>query len=51
MWWNFVARTPEEIAEARSDWEEERQRFGHVPAYGGGRIPAPPLNLRLSRPR
>ena len=21
MWWNFVARTPEEIAEARADWE------------------------------
>jgi redox-sensitive bicupin YhaK (pirin superfamily) len=51
MWWNFVARTPEEIAEARSDWEQERQRFGHVRAYGGDRIPAPPLNLRLSRPR
>ena len=21
MWWNFVARTPEEIAQAREDWE------------------------------
>ena len=21
MWWNFVARTPEEIAQARADWE------------------------------
>ena len=22
MWWNFVARTEEEIAQARADWEE-----------------------------
>ena len=22
MWWNFVARTQEEIAQARADWEE-----------------------------
>jgi hypothetical protein len=51
MWWNFVVRTPEEIAEARSDWEQGRQRFGHVRAYDGGRILAPRLNLRLSRPR
>ena len=50
MWWNFVARTPEEIAEARSEWEQEHQRFGNVRAYAGGRIPAPPLNLRLQRP-
>src|SRR5262249_48788534 len=26
MWWNFVARTSEEIAQARSDWQS-RQRF------------------------
>src|SRR5690606_2829531 len=32
MWWNFVARTPEEIAQARADWEE-RRRFGEVKAY------------------
>jgi len=40
MWWNFVARTPEEMAAARADWEEGR--FGNVP-YDGPRIPAPPL--------
>jgi redox-sensitive bicupin YhaK (pirin superfamily) len=40
MWWNFVARTPEEMANARADWEEGR--FGAVP-YDGPRIPAPPL--------
>jgi quercetin 2,3-dioxygenase len=48
MWWNFVARTPEEIAEARADWEAQR-RFGDVPAYRGPRLAAPSLT-RLARP-
>lgn len=48
MWWNFVARTPEEIAQARADWEE-RRRFGEVPAYDGPRLTAPALT-RLARP-
>jgi hypothetical protein len=30
MWWNFVARTLDEIREARTDWEAHR-RFGEVP--------------------
>jgi quercetin 2,3-dioxygenase len=47
MWWNFVARTPEEIAEARNDWEQGN-RFGAV-AHAGDRIPAPPLTLRVQR--
>jgi hypothetical protein len=34
MWWNFVARTPQEIADARTDWEE-RRRFGEVTGYSG----------------
>ena len=42
MWWNFVARTPEEIAEARTDWQKH-QRFGDVSAYRGPRLGAPPL--------
>jgi quercetin 2,3-dioxygenase len=42
MWWNFVARTPEEIRIARDDWETHR-RFGDVPAYDGPRLAAPPL--------
>jgi redox-sensitive bicupin YhaK (pirin superfamily) len=42
MWWNFVARTPEEIAQARSDWQSH-QRFGEVTAYNGPRLDAPPL--------
>lgn len=48
MWWNFVARTPEEIARARTDWEE-RRRFGDVIAYDGPRLAAPDL-ARLARP-
>jgi redox-sensitive bicupin YhaK (pirin superfamily) len=42
MWWNFVARTPEEIAHARSDWQKH-ERFGEVKAYRGSRLDAPPL--------
>ena len=46
MWWNFVARAPEEIQAARDDWESGR-RFGEVAAYAGARLPAPPF---LARP-
>ena len=48
MWWNFVARTQEEIAAARTDWEGH-QRFGDVPAYAGPRLAAPAL-VRAVRP-
>ncbi len=48
MWWNFVARTPEEIAEARTAWAQ-REHFGEVKAYDGPRLDAPPL-MRLARP-
>jgi len=48
MWWNFVARTPDEIRTAREDWEAHR-RFGDVPAYPERRIPAPAL-VRLAHP-
>jgi redox-sensitive bicupin YhaK (pirin superfamily) len=48
MWWNFVARTPDEITQARADWEEHR-RFGEVKAYAGPRLAAPPLT-RIARP-
>jgi redox-sensitive bicupin YhaK (pirin superfamily) len=48
MWWNFVARTPEEIAQARSDWEAH-QRFGEVSNYDGPRLAAPAL-VHLARP-
>lgn len=48
MWWNFVARTPEEIAEARADWEAHR-RFGEVLGYPKPRLSAPEL-VRVARP-
>jgi redox-sensitive bicupin YhaK (pirin superfamily) len=48
MWWNFVARTQDEIMQARADWED-RRRFGEVNAYSGSRLAAPPL-ARLARP-
>ncbi|HSB15012.1 MAG TPA: pirin family protein [Bryobacteraceae bacterium] len=48
MWWNFVARTPDEIARAREDWEQH-QRFGEVSAYRGPRLAAPDL-VRFARP-
>ena len=48
MWWNFVARTPEEIADARAEWEAH-QRFGEVVAYNGPRLSAPAL-VHLARP-
>lgn len=48
MLWNFVARTQDEIAEARADWEAHL-RFGEVPGDHGQRLRAPSL-LRLSQP-
>ncbi len=64
MWWNFVGRTHEEVAQAREEWEaqahlsdpeEQAARFGFVAGHGPGsgpqegRIPAPPLpSVRLS---
>lgn len=47
MWWNFVARTPEEIAVARAEWEAG-ERFGVVP-YDGPRLHAPSL-MKLAAP-
>jgi quercetin 2,3-dioxygenase len=50
MWWNLVARTPEEIAAARADWRAGR--FGTVAGYDGDPLPAPPLDVSrlVSRP-
>ena len=41
MWWNLVARTPEEIEAAVADWRAGR--FGTVAGYDGEPLPAPPL--------
>jgi hypothetical protein len=50
MWWNFVARTPEEIKAAAGAWREGR--FGPVADYDGEPLAAPPLDpVRLVRKR
>ena len=49
MWWNFVARTSDEIAEARYDWERSADRFGSV-IDGGQRMSAPPYLIK-AKPR
>ncbi|MGY1659706.1 pirin family protein [Geodermatophilus sp. SYSU D00705] len=43
MWWNFVGRTGEEIAEYAERWNAEDERFGAVLGWDGARLPAPPL--------
>jgi redox-sensitive bicupin YhaK (pirin superfamily) len=49
MWWNFVARTPEEIAAATASWRAGE--FGAVGGYQGEPLAAPPLDAaRLRRP-
>lgn len=56
MWWNFVARTHEEIVAARDEWQADSGRFGHVDGYDGpiDRVPAPempPVRLKPRKPR
>ena len=58
MWWNFVGRTTEDIAEARADWESQSggasrpgNRFGQVAGHPAGRVPAPPLPPGRLKPR
>jgi len=48
MWWNFVARTPDEIQQARDDWETHR-RFGRVQGTSLTRLAAPDL-ARFAQP-
>lgn len=47
MWWNFVARSHEEIERARSEWQVGSE-FGEVKGYAGPRLDAPPLRSRAS---
>ena len=47
MWWNFVARTPEEIGAAAAAWRAGE--FGPVGGYQGEPMQAPPLDM--IRPR
>ncbi len=50
MWWNFVARSHDEIVAAREEWMTG-DRFGVVRGYPGDRLPAPPLPATRLRPR
>lgn len=50
MWWNFVARTGEEVAEAREQWMTG-DRFGEVLGYDGDPLPAPKLPPTPLKPR
>ena len=47
LWWNFVARTQEEMAQARQDWIDGHERFGTIPAYQGPSLIAPPLPEKM----
>jgi redox-sensitive bicupin YhaK (pirin superfamily) len=59
MWWNFVARSHEEIARARDTWQREigpdrrggGERFGVVTGFDGAALPAPELPAVHLRPR
>lgn len=48
MWWNFVARSREEIAEARASWQADDDRFG-LTGSPLERISAPGLPSHLVR--
>lgn len=49
MWWNFVARTNEEIVTARNAWVAGA--FGEVRGYIGEPLAAPPLPPGGLKPR
>ncbi|PPK63097.1 pirin family protein [Actinokineospora auranticolor] len=53
MWWNFVARTHDEIVAYREAWQARSERFGEVTGYTGepARLPAPPLPPVTIKPR
>ena len=51
MWWNFVARSHDEIRSMRSEWETKGERFPEFADHIGGRIPAPDLPNVTLQPR
>jgi redox-sensitive bicupin YhaK (pirin superfamily) len=56
MWWNFVARTHEEIVAQRADWnaggiDDVPDRFGQVVGFDGERLLAPPMPNTTLKPR
>jgi quercetin 2,3-dioxygenase len=48
MWWNFVARTPDDITQAARAWADGQ--FGDIPGYRGVPMTAPPLDPARLRP-
>jgi hypothetical protein len=50
MWWNFIARSHDEIVSARADWAAGRS-FGEVRGYDGSPLPAPPMPETPLKPR
>ncbi|MBB3676908.1 pirin family protein [Modestobacter versicolor] len=50
MWWNFVGRSGEEIAEFAEQWAEG-DRFDDVPGFDGYRLGAPALPPLPLKPR
>ncbi|MDL9936661.1 pirin family protein [Gordonia sp. ABSL1-1] len=53
MWWNFLGRSHDEIAQSRADWMAHSDRFGQVHGYQGPvqHLPAPALPTVHLRPR
>ncbi|GAA3600358.1 pirin family protein [Klugiella xanthotipulae] len=61
MWWNFIARSHEEIVEMRAQWQVEvvgsngrpdpRGRYGVVAGYPGKPLPAPATPMSRLKPR
>jgi len=41
MWWNFVARTKDELTQASRDWNRGADYLGEVRGYDGPRLVAP----------
>jgi redox-sensitive bicupin YhaK (pirin superfamily) len=53
MWWNFVARSHDEVVAMREEWNARTARFGEVDGYVGSPswLPAPELPHVVLRPR
>lgn len=50
MWWNFIARSHDDISRAREDWVKG-EGFGDVNGYDGTRLSAPELPPGPLKPR
>lgn len=51
MWWNFIARTSDEILAMRETWNSQDESYGKFDDEVGGWIPAPELPNVTLRPR